>query len=71
MSIKPAMKYQILSSLRISSSLKAMQFLEAQVTEALEAGGSLVGGVSVIYDQEHGYEAFQAVLVPKIENDAA
>lgn len=45
--------------------------LRERLTEALEAGGSLVGGVSVIYDQEHGYEAFQAVLVPDIKNDAA
>lgn len=71
MSIKPAMKYAILSSLRISTSLEAMQLLESEVAAALESGGSLVGGVSVIYDQERGYEAFQAVLMPAIVNDAA
>lgn len=64
------MEYKILSSLRTPSSIEALSILQKHVQEALEAGGQLVGGVSVVYgistgsDDQPGFEAFQAVLVP-------
>lgn len=65
-----SMKYEILSSLRSPSSIEAMKILQSHVQDALDAGGQLVGGVSVVHgaptgdSNVPGYEAFQAVLMP-------
>lgn len=64
------MKYQILSSGSTPSSIEAIMFLESHIQKALDAGGQLVGGVSVTFgssrsDTENAcYNAFQAVLMP-------
>ena len=47
-----------------------MHLLEAQVADALRQVAHF-DGISAIHDEKRGYEAFKAVLVREIENDAA